>query len=178
MKAVLALLSGLLVSAVCVLASATQRPPAREPAGIAFVSTQRILAESASARAEVEKFQAARQQADSDLRAKQQALESTVRQLAMATDPAARAQLQQQEQRQRVELARDTEVAQTALQSSQRQLQLELRDLLKPVLEDPAKGQDVKVVLNADLAVVWGAAELDLTTEVVRRLNARTTPAP
>jgi Skp family chaperone for outer membrane proteins len=168
MGAIAAVMLPVVFSQTLVRLPLTSRAPA-----IAFINTQRILTESADARHELARFQAVRQQKGSELRTKQQALESTRQELAKTSDPAKRVQLQQQEQQQRTELERAMTSAQTDLLASQRQLQTELRTMLKPVLDDLLKGTDTQLVLNADTSVVWAAPGLDLSSAVIQRLNTK-----
>jgi Skp family chaperone for outer membrane proteins len=154
-------------------AGGLQQPAPQPPTGVAMISGQRILAESPDARAKLAELQARQQQRTTEIKTKQQALEATRRQLAAATDPAKKSELQKQEQQQRTELERDAADAQSDLQASQRQLQADLRALLNPVLAEIAKGRNVQVILNSDLSVAWAAPGVDLTSEVLERLNAR-----
>src|SRR6478672_10479964 len=90
-----------LLPAMFSLAPAGQAPAAQAAPRIAYVSGQRILAESPEAKAEFARFPALQQQKATELRVKQQALDATRQQLAQAGDSTARAQLQLLEQQQR-----------------------------------------------------------------------------
>jgi outer membrane protein len=146
-----------------------QTPP---PTPVGYVSTQRVLAESNEGKAAVSRIQALQQQKTGELRPKQQALETTRRQLASATDAAARTQLLQVEQQQRTDLERDAAQAQTDVQALQRQMQSELQVRVRALIEEIAKTKNVQLVLNGDTTVVWSTPGLDLTPDLVRQLNA------
>ena len=158
------------------LTPAGQAPPAAK-ATIAYVSAQRILTESNEGKTELARGQALQQQRAADLKAKQQTLEATRQRLAQTTDSSARAHLQQEEQQQRLEFERASGQAQVDMQTLQRQVNNELLGRVKAVLGDVIKGQDVQLVLNADTAVMWGSASLDLTAAVIQKLNDTAPPA-
>ena len=145
-----------------------------EPARIAYVSAQRILRESPAAKAASTKVQTAQRDRVADIRKKQGELEATRRELAAAKDAASRSTLQKREEGQRMELERATAEARSDLQTEQRELQGELQRLLGPVLTDIAHERNLQAVLNADFSVMWGVKELDLTREVIERLNKGT----
>ena len=63
------------------------------------------------------------------------------------------------------------------VQATQREAQAMLQSTLKPVLDEVTKSRGIDVVLNADVAVMWSAPQLDLTSVVVERLNAAKAPA-
>jgi Skp family chaperone for outer membrane proteins len=160
------------------LALGYQTAASREPARVAFVSSQRILSESSDARAELTRFRAAQQQRANDLRAKQQALEATRLKIAQANDETTRQSLRQQEQQQRADLERAAAQAQADQQAEQRQLVADLQVRIKPVMEEIAKSRDLDVVLNSDTAIIWGSARVDLTNEVLKRLKGQPPSTP
>ncbi len=145
---------------------------------IRYVSSNRILAEATEAKAEVARIQAIQQQKAAELREKQQLLESTRQQLAAATEAELRSKLQQQELQERTDLERATAQAQSDLQAAQRTMQAGLQAKLKGILDEMLKDQDVKIVLNAESAVVWSAPGVDLTPAVIERWNAKAAGAP
>jgi outer membrane protein len=155
------------------LADARQAPLTGEPARVAFVSGQRVLNESPAARAEVARFQAMQKKKAAELRALQEALASTRLKLTQATTAAARAELQQQEKKQRADLEQATAQAKTDVQAQQREMMAELQTQIKPVMEEIAKSQGIDLVLNAEAALMWGSAHLDLTAAVLERMKAK-----
>jgi Skp family chaperone for outer membrane proteins len=152
---------------------AGQAPASRTSATVRYVSPQRVFSESADGKAEIARMQALQQQKTTELRTRQQTLETTRQQLAQATEASARTQLQQQEQTQRADLERATMQAQADLQGLQRQVQTTVLGKVKAALDDVTKGQNIDLVLNADQAVVWAAPGADLTDAVLARLNAK-----
>ncbi len=177
MKSALLAIPGMLVATVMSLVTMSQGTPPPQTT-IAYLSPTRIVAGSAEARAEAAKFQTMAKQSAADLNAKRRALETTRQQLAKATNGAARTQLQQREREQLADYERETTEAKKQLQSSQRELMGDLNVLLKPVLDEIVKEGNIQVVLNADTSLVWAAPKLDLTSEVIARLNARPPATP
>lgn len=148
------------------------------PSGpVAYVSSQRIASETAEGKAGVARLQAMQRERAADVRAKQQALEATRRQLQSAADEAARTRLQAQEQQQRTEFEQAVAKAQTDMQSQQRQISTELAAKVNKILAEELKGSAVQMVVSGDTVVVWTAPGLDLTALVIEKLNAQA-PAP
>jgi Skp family chaperone for outer membrane proteins len=168
-----------IVLAALVSVAAAQQPDASfGTRRIGYVSMQQVLSETTEAKAAAEQLKATQQQKAGELRARQQALDETRRQLG---EPAAMFQgkrLRQQEERQRAELEQATVQAQQEFQTLQLQIQRELRARLKFVLDELSKRHRLEVVLNHDTSVLWAAPGLDLTSAVIERLNATVPPAP
>ncbi|NOT27977.1 MAG: OmpH family outer membrane protein [Acidobacteria bacterium] len=172
------LLTSLVVGGLVTAVVAGQAVAPRPTLPVAYVSGQRIFAESGEGKALRAKLQTQQQQRANDLRTRQQTLEGVRKQLAQATDNTARVQLQQQELQQRTDLERATVQAQTDIQNLQRQVQVEFQGRVRDVLAELVKGQNVQVVLNGDAAVVWSVPGMDLTNAVIERLNGQATAAP
>jgi Skp family chaperone for outer membrane proteins len=150
---------------------------APRPAGdIAYLSMQRIFNETTEARAGAAKLEAFRQAKAKELSDKQKALDATHQrlvQLGGVFQASKRTQVKAEEDRQRADLKESTDRAQGELQTLQRQLQDELRRNLVAVVEALAKERSLRLVLNADTAVIWTVPGMDLTADVLARLNAR-----
>ena len=158
------------IAVVTSLGAVPQRaaPPADK---VAYVSAQRISAESAEGKAGVARVQALQKERGADVREKQQALETTRSQLALA-QPDGRARLQALEQQQRTEFERAVARAQADIQGLQRQVSADVLTRVRGVVGEVVKGRDIQVVLNLETAVVWAAPSLDLTDAVIARMNA------
>ena len=155
------------------LPASAQRPSPVPPGSrIAYVSGQRLSAESADGKAGAGRLQALQQSKAGDLRAKQQAHEAVRMQLSRATDAAARIALEQEEQQRRTDLERSMAQAQADIQNLQRQISNELMAKVRPILEQLVAGTEVQIVLQSDGPVLWAAPGLDLTPAVLERLNA------
>jgi Skp family chaperone for outer membrane proteins len=142
------------------------------PSGVVYINSQRILNEVASARTEVARVQAMQQEKNNEIRAKQQAIDATRQQFATAPDAETRTRLLKQEQDQRAELDRLAAQAQADVQRLQRDVQAELQARVKSALEQMSQAQNYRLVLNADTSVVWSAPGMDVTNQLIDRLNA------
>jgi Skp family chaperone for outer membrane proteins len=147
-----------------------------EPARLAFISPNRIIAETQEAQADLARFKALQQQKTTDLRTRQRELAVTRQKLAQTTEAATRSELTEQEERQREALEQATSQAQAELQKQQQQMHANLQTRLRPILEDLARRQGIEMVLNADTAVVWASQNHDLTPVVIQRLDGTTAP--
>jgi outer membrane protein len=149
---------------------------------IAYVSAQRILSESTEAKAANTRLETARRTKGAELAAKQQALEATHLQLVQLGgffNASKRARVQAEEERLRADLKRSTEQAQGDFQALQRQAQADIIKDLNAVVATFAKDRRLRLVLNADNAVIWAAPGTDMTAEVLAKLNAKEEkPAP
>jgi Skp family chaperone for outer membrane proteins len=144
---------------------------------IGYVSMQQVLTETTEAKAAAERLKATQQQKSGELRARQQALDETRRQLGEPAGLFHGKRLRAQEARQRTELEQATAQAQLDFQTLQLQVQRDLRARLKSVLDGLSKRHSLEVVLNHDTSVLWAAPGLDLTSAVIERLNATVPPA-
>src|SRR5262245_41115336 len=157
------------------LFQANQAPAPTVPIG--YISPQRILAESVEGKANVARFQSMQQDKTNQLRAMQQALETTRQKLAKAPI-AARPELQRQEQVQRTDLERANAQAQADLQGLQRQLNADLRVKLRPFVDELAATKGLQLILNTDTAVMWAPQGMDLTAALVERMDRKTATPP
>jgi Skp family chaperone for outer membrane proteins len=142
---------------------------------IAFVSVQRIAAQSSIGQTSAKRLETARQEKTRAVAAKQQHLESLRLEIARnggVLYRSKREELQQQEDREKVELEKLKESAQSELQALQREIQGVFQSDLKTVLVELATQRDADIVVNADTAVVWAKTGFDLTDDVVKRLDA------
>ena len=151
-----------------------QSRPSQALGPVAYVSSQRISSETADGKAGVARIQTLQRERTADVRTKQQALETTRRQLAAAQGDE-RVRLEALEQQQRTEFERAVAQAQTDIQAMQRQVSNELIPKVRTAVAEVVKATGVQVVLNGDTSVVWAIPGLDLTTKVIEHLNA---PSP
>lgn len=118
------------------------------PVRTVVVSLQRVGSESVEGRASNQRLQALAQKLSAELLAKQ-------KELPQPNGP---------------ELQRLAQQSQTDFVNAQRQAQTELRGKLNPVVSEIAAEHGADVVLNGD-TLVWSAARLDVTDEVIAKLN-------
>jgi len=145
---------------------------AAAPGAVAYVSTQRIGKETAQGKATMARVQAAQQAHNTAIKARQDALEATRRQLAGTTAADSRARLQAQGQQQTLELQSTLVKAQTEQQELARQATADLLKAVQSAVADVVKDRQVQVVLNSENAVIWASPSIDLTDAVIARMNA------
>jgi Skp family chaperone for outer membrane proteins len=142
---------------------------------LAYVSLQRLFAESVEARAGVAQLETRRQALGREAIEKQKALDAAHQQLVQAGgvfEASKRARLKEEEDRDRADLQQFTQKAQADLQQRQQQVQGAVKQDIATILADIASRRGYQMILNEDVAVVWSREGADLTAEVLQRLNA------
>src|SRR5262249_18206115 len=165
-------------------AAPAPQPPAPFPQGakIGFVDIQRVVNESTSGKASsakvnalVQKKQAEGVEKNKQLQANQQKLQQS----GGVLSDTARAQLEKEIERQQVEAQRFQQDAQQEINELTQELQNEFIQKVRPVLQQVATEKGLHALFNADAAgVAWADPGLDLTNDVVRKLDAGATPKP
>jgi Skp family chaperone for outer membrane proteins len=145
---------------------------AAAPAAVAYVSTQRIGKETAQGKATLARVQAAQQAHNTAIKARQDALEVTRRQLGGTAAAESRARLQALGQQQTLELQSTLVKAQTEQQELAREANAELLKKVQSAVADVVKDRQIQVVLNSETAVIWASPSVDLTDAVIARMNA------
>ena len=116
----------------------------------------------------VQKKQAENADRQKQLQANQQKLQSGV----LTAD--AQAQLEREIERQQVELQRFQQDAQAAITSAQQDVQTEFAKHLRLAIGEVAKEQGIHIVFNvAEPAIAWASPTLDVTPDVVKKLDAK-----
>ena len=173
----------------------TQAPPSQAPAApvvarsarpfpdgfkVAVINPDRIIAESALGKASTAKMTAIRAQKVAELNARSQELESARQKLAMGSllSDDARAAAQKSIDRFQVEFQRTQQDAEAAVQELQQQLNVEFDRRLTPVVEQVALERGIYLLLRVDTGTIaWADSALDLTSDIVKRLDASTAQA-
>ena len=148
---------------------------------IALISVQRIGNESTYAKEAAKRVEALRQAKAQEIGAKQKALEEIRLQVANAGGifrASRRSELVVEEKRRETELQSATQQAQTDLQKLQREVETDIRRQVGEIVTDIAKRRGIQFVLNEDTAVVLAPTGIDLTSEVIERLNAAPAQKP
>lgn len=173
-------------------APAAQAPPAAPAAApkapepkfldgvkYAFINIQRIAAESAEGKASSSKIEALRTKRATELNDKNkqiEALQAKQRSAVLGDD--ARLQIQKDIDRLNKEIERTTQDAQGELQELQNELQMDFQRKVAPVIEGVARDKGLHMLFSqADSGLVWADNGLDLTVEVIRRLDAASAAA-
>ncbi len=155
--------------------------PFPEGAKYAFVNIQRIANESAEGKAASARINAlvTKKQAEGAERTKQlQAAQQKLDAGGSVLSEAARATLTKEIDRLTVDIQRFNEDAQEELTALQNDAQAEFQTKLIPVIQTVAKERNLWAVFSAaDSGVVWGDPGLDISADVIKRLDAAP-PAP
>ena len=163
--------------------TAPATPPAPFPAGakVAYVNLQQVANLSVEGKNLTAKVQALMQKKQNEAQAKSKALadnQTKLQQSGALMSEAARDALTKEIERQNVEGQRFQQDAQSEINELSQQLQGEFQKVLFPVLEAVSKEKGIQVLLSAaDAGVVWAEGGLDLTLDVVRKLDSLTTAA-
>jgi outer membrane protein len=156
------------------------QPPRPFPVGakIALINLQAVASNSNEGKAATEKIKAfqAKKSAELSEKGKQaQALQTKLQQGASVLSDQARAQTEKDLQRLQRELQALQEDANSDLQELQQDLQLEFQSRIGPIIEQVAMEKELHAVVGAD-SVVWGSSAIDITAEVIKRLDASPKP--
>lgn len=155
--------------------------PFPEGAKVAYISLQFIASNSAEGKAATGKIQEFTKKKQTELADKQKELEALRNKLLQGgtvLSDTARNQLEKDIDR----MTRELQFAQQDAQAEQQQLTADLqRDFqaaLNPILDAVAKEKNLHIVLNIeDSGAVWVNTGLDLSAEVMKRLDASAKPA-
>lgn len=168
-------------------AQALAPPAAPKPfpqgAKVAYVVLQRIANESADGRVATTRIQALQQKKAAELNEKNKQLTAAQQKLekeGAVMSSAVAAELQKTIEKLNVEVQRFTQDAQAEVQELQQTLQGEFQQRLEPVLQQVATDMGLQFVFNGpDAGLVWADASLDISAEVIKKLDsAKPTPKP
>ena len=153
-------------------------PPRPFPEGskVAYVVLQRIANESAEGKTATTRIQALQQKKAAELTDKQKQLQTAQQKLekeASVLSSTAASELQKQVEKLQVEIQRFTQDAQAEVQELQQQLQQEFQVKLEPVLQEIGKEKGLHFIFNGpDAGLVWADAALDISSDVIKKLDA------
>jgi len=164
---------------------APAQPPAPKPfpqgAKVAYVVLQRIANESADGRVATTRIQALQQKKAAELNEKNKQLTTMQQKLekeGAVMSPSAAADLQKNIERVTLEVQRFTQDAQAEVQELQQSLQQEFQQRLEPVLQQVATDMGLQFVFNGpDAGLVWADSALDISAEVIKKLDSAKPPA-
>lgn len=155
--------------------------PFPEGAKVAYVVLQRIANESADGRVATTRIQALQQKRAAELSEKNTqltALQQKLEKEGSVMSASAAADLQKQVEKLNLDVQRFTQDAQAEVQELQQMLQQEFQDRLEPVLQELAKEMGLQFVFNGpDAGLVWADAALDISTDLIKKLDAAKPPA-
>ena len=166
-------------------AQAPAQPPAPKPfpqgAKVAYVVLQRIANESADGRVATTRIQALQQKKAAELNERNKTLTTMQQRLekeGSVMSASAAAELQKNIEKANVEVQRFTQDAQAEVQELQQALQNEFQERLTPVLQQVAADMGLHFVFNGpDAGLVWADPALDISSEVIKKLDSAKPPA-
>jgi outer membrane protein len=167
-------------------APATQppaQPPAPFPAGakIAYFNPQIVFQNSADGKAAVSRVNALIQKKQNENADKAKLLQGNQQKLQTSgsvMNEAARTQLEKEIERQTKDAERFQQDAQAEINELQQEVQNEFVKKLSPIIEQIATEKGLHMVFNAvESGIAWAMPGLDLTADVVKKLDATAKPA-
>ena len=154
--------------------------PFPQGAKVANVVLQRIANESADGRVATTRIQALQQKKAAELNEKNKQLTTAQQKLekeGAVMSASIAAELQKTIERLNVEVQRFTQDAQAEVQELQQTLQGEFQQRLEPVLQQVAADMGLQFVFNGpDAGLVWADASLDISGEVIKKLDSAKPP--
>jgi outer membrane protein len=159
------------------------QPPAPFPAGakIAFFNPQAVFQASADGRAAVTRVNALIQKKQTENADKAKLLEGNRQKLQTSgsvMNETARVQLEKEIEKQTKDAERFQQDAQAEINELQQEVQNEFVKKLSPIVEQLATEKGLHLVFNAsESGIAWAAPGLDLTQDVIKKLDAQTKPS-
>ena len=159
------------------------QPPAPFPAGakIAFFNPQAVFQASADGRAAVTRVNALIQKKQTENADKAKLLQGNQQKLQTSgsvMNETARIQLEKEIEKQTKDAERFQQDAQAEINELQQEVQNEFVKKLSPIVEALAAEKGLHLVFNAaESGIAWAAPGLDLTADVIKKLDATAKPA-
>jgi Skp family chaperone for outer membrane proteins len=159
------------------------QPPAPFPVGakIAFFNPQAVFQASADGKAAVTRVNALIQKKQTENADKAKLLQGNQQKLQTSgsvMNEAARTQLEREIDRQTKEAERFQQDAQAEINELQQEVQNEFVKKLQPIIEQIAIEKGLHILFNAvESGIAWATPGLDLTADVVKKLDATAKPA-
>jgi outer membrane protein len=155
--------------------------PFPEGARIAYVVLQRIANESSEGKTATAKIQALQQKKAGELNEKNKSLQGLQQKLekeGSVMSATAQGDLQKQIERIQVDIQRATQDAQQEIQELQSNLQQEFTKRVEPILAQVGQEKGLHFIFNGpDSGLVWADGGLDITNEVIKKLDGGQKPA-
>jgi Skp family chaperone for outer membrane proteins len=164
-------------------APAAVQPPAPFPQGakVAFFNPQAVFQNSADGKAAVARVNALIQKKQTENADKAKLLQGNQQKLQTSgsvMNEAARVQLEKEIEKQTKDAERFQQDAQAEINELQQEVQNDFVKKLQPIIEQIATEKGLQIVFNlAEAGVAWATPGLDLTGDVVKKLDAVTKPA-
>jgi outer membrane protein len=159
------------------------QPPAPFPQGakVAFFNPQVVFQSSADGRAAVTRVNALIQKKQTENADKAKLLQGNQQKLQTSgsvMNESARVQLEKEIEKQTKDAERFQQDAQAEINELQQEVQNDFVKKLSPIIEQIATEKGLHIVFNAvESGIAWASPGLDLTSEVVKKLDAVAKPA-
>jgi Skp family chaperone for outer membrane proteins len=158
-------------------AAATAAPivPLPEGTKIAIINPDYVAAESLAGKAILGQLKALNDKRTGELQNQQtqiSSLQNKRQTQASMLSPQAIAQLDKEIERQNLDLQYKSQTAQKEFQDLQSELYDDLATKMAPILEAYAKEKGLLAVLDSRNGVTWAAAGMDISADVVKRMDA------
>jgi Skp family chaperone for outer membrane proteins len=163
-------------------AAPAPKPPAPFPQGakVAYVNLQAIAQLSAEGKAAASKIQAEVKRRQEEVAKRTKAIQDNQQKLqtgGTVMSDQARSQLEKEIERQTRDLERYQQDAQAEVGEMEREAQTAFQQRVFPILDEVGREKGLHVLFNVPSdTVIWAAEGLDLTQEVVKKLDARVKP--
>jgi Skp family chaperone for outer membrane proteins len=160
--------------------AAVIQPPAPFPVGakLAFFNPQAVFQASSDGKAAVARVNAliAKKQKEAEDKSKLlQGNQAKLQTSGSVMNETARTQLEKEIEKQQKDGERFQQDAQAEVQELQQEVQNEFVKRLTPIIADIANEKQLQILFNTnDAGIAWAAAGLDLTAEVIKKLDAAT----
>jgi Skp family chaperone for outer membrane proteins len=163
--------------------AAAPGPPAPFPQGakIAFFNPQVVFQASADGKAALARVNNLIQKKQKEAEDKAKMLQGNQQKLQTSgsvMNEAARSQLEKEIEKQQKDGERFQQDAQAEVQELQQEVQNEFVKKLSPIVNELATEKGLHIVFNAgEAGIAWAVAGLDLTGDVIKKLDAQAKPA-
>ena len=163
--------------------AAAPGPPAPFPQGakIAFFNPQVVFQASADGKAALARVNNLIQKKQKEAEDKAKMLQGNQQKLQTSgsvMNEAARGQLEKEIEKQQKDGERFQQDAQAEVQELQQEVQNEFVKKLSPIVNELATEKGLHIVFNAgEAGIAWAVAGLDLTGDVIKKLDAQAKPA-
>jgi Skp family chaperone for outer membrane proteins len=163
--------------------AAAPAPPAPFPQGakIAFFNPQVVFQASADGKAALARVNNLIQKKQKEAEDKAKMLQGNQQKLQTSgsvMNEAARSQLEKEIEKQQKDGERFQQDAQAEVQELQQEVQNEFVKKLSPIVNELATEKGLHIVFNAgEAGIAWAVAGLDLTGDVIKKLDAQAKPA-
>lgn len=156
--------------------------PRQSPEGakLAYIDLQRVASDSVEGKAASAKVKALNDKKVAELNDKNkqlQGLQQKLLQGGTVLSDQSRQQLEREIEKLQKEVERFTQDAQSEVQDLQEELQIQFRNKILPIIERLALDKGLLLIFSAEAGIVWADRGLDITPEVVKRLDATTAGA-